>query len=168
MLYLVIMIRKAPAKKNLPLGISLLRIFYAINASLLFFTSLAFFGHLDIAIFGQVMPALAAAVTRLLLVSIPLYLVYGFSGLKKESYPVASIYHAFFLINAGALILYSLNKDLKIKPLLEITAKPEYRASRIADLLGTPFHVYIIHALSILIGLAILAYLFKKRSLFKN
>jgi hypothetical protein len=160
--------KKISAKKNLPLGISVLRIFYAINASLLFFTSLAFFGQLDIAIFGQVMPTLAAAAVRLFLVAIPLYLVYAFSGLKKESYPVASIYHAFFLMNAVTLILYSFNKALRIKPLLEITAKPEYRASKIGDLFGTPIHVYIIHTLSILIGLAILAYLFKKRNLFKN
>lgn len=169
MLYLiVVMLGKVFAKKNLPLGISLLRVFYAINAFLLFFTSLLFFDYLDIVIFGKIMPPAPAVVIRLLLVAIPLYLIISFSALKKESYPLALAYHSFFLINAVTLMIYSLNKNLKIKPLLEILTKSEYKTTRIEDFFGIPLHIYIIQSLSIVIGLAILVYLYKKRSFFKN
>lgn len=155
-------------KKNLPIGISLLRLFYAVNAFLLFFTSLLFFDCLDIVIFGKTMPAMPAVIVRLILAGLPLYLIFGFSVLKKESYPLALLYHFFFLINAATTMIYSLNKNLRIRPLLEIITKPEYKTSRISDFFGASFHIYIIQTLSIVIGFAIITYLYKKRALFKN
>jgi hypothetical protein len=153
-------------KDNLPFGISLLRVFYAINAFLLLFTSLLFFDYLDVIFFGKAVSAMQAAGIRLLLVILPLYLVFGFSYLKKTAYHLAVIYQSLFIINAVAIIAAHVNKSFPLRPLFEITIKPEFKTRQIGDLLGSSFQLYAVQIFSILIGASIIVYLFKKRKIF--
>jgi len=155
-------------KKNLPLGISLLRIFYAINAFLFLITSIIFFEYLDVLIFGKVMPPMAAGLIRLILIAFPVYLVLAISLLKKECYPTVTIYHLFFALNGISTLFYFLNQNLKLKPFLEIAIKPEYRVNSMIDLFGVSTQAYVIQIFGILINILIIAYLFKKRKIFSN
>lgn len=165
MLYLILMKNKL-SLKTLPLGISLLRVFYAVNALLLLLTSLMFFDYLDVIILGKVMPAIMAVTIRLILVIFPLYLALGFSFLRKDAYRSALIYQFLFIINAVTIIFSHASANLKIKPVFEITIKPDYNTNRIGDLIGSSSQLYIVQTLSIIIGASIIFYLFNKRKLF--
>jgi hypothetical protein len=155
-------------KKNLPLGISLLRIFYTINAFLFLITSIIFFEYLDILIFGKVMPPIAAGLIRLILITFPAYLVLVISLLKKECYHSAIVYHLFFILNGLSILFYLLNQNLKLKPFLEIAVKPEYRVNSMIGLFGISSQAYVIQIFGIFINILIIAYLFKKRKVFSN
>lgn len=154
--------------KNLPFGISLLRIFYAINAFLFLITSVIFFEYLDILIFGKTAPPIAAGLIRLILIAFPAYLVLAISLLKKECFPLATAYHLFFTLNGISTLFYFINKNLGLKPFLEITLKPEYKTNYIVDLFGVSAQTYVIQTLGILISILIIIYLFKRKNIFSN
>ena len=112
------------------------------------------------------MPIIPTVIIRIILVTVPLYLVFGISFLTKKAYSLAVVYHLFFITNSILTILYYIDKKIIFKPFLETTIKPEYKTARIMDLFGTTPQAYIIQILSTAIGILIILYLFKKRKIF--
>jgi hypothetical protein len=155
-------------KKHLPRGTVLLCIFYATNAFLLLFTTLIFFRYLDIVIFGKTATLSYSIFIRTVLIILPSYLAFGFYFLKKEAPALAMGFHSFFIINGITTMIHLLKGNLRLRPLLEIVLKPEYKTIRIIDFFGIPLQIYIIHILSIGIGLSIIIYLLKNRKVFTN
>ncbi|MEI8176757.1 MAG: hypothetical protein WCG78_07835 [Candidatus Omnitrophota bacterium] len=153
-------------RKELPLGLNLLRIFYALNALLFFISSAVFAGYLTILICGRVIPDLWASAARIALLALPLYLIVGISRLRKDAYLLALAYHAFFIVNAASELLCLSRAVVGTHPLFEIALKPEYRSNQIGTLLGPPWHIYLVHLSAAVIGGAFIAYLIHHRNLF--
>jgi len=154
-------------KKNAPFGVTFLCVFYVINALLFFVTTLIFFGYLDIIIFGNTIDGMPASLIRLILIIFPLYLALGLPFLRKDIYFLTISYHLFFLINGVLMVLYFHEKtNSRLRPLLEIALKPEYKVWRISDLFVTPFHVYFVQIVGAIIGVFIIIYLLARKKLF--
>lgn len=114
------------------------------------------------------MKVVPAFIIRLILIVLPLYLVFGFLYLKKEALLLAITYHLFLIINGILTIVYYLNENLIIRPLLEISLKPEYKPVGGISLFGPSFHTYLVQILGVIIGFFIIIYLLAKRKIFKN
>lgn len=152
--------------KRLPRGISVLHVFYFLNASLFFLASLVFFEYLDIITLGKTSHPVLDSAIRLLLVITPLYIAFGLLHLKKDAYFLAIAYQLFFIINGVLTILHFRYVKLSALPIFEIVLKPDYKTPRIIDFFGPSPQAYLTQILGIVVGVIILAYLLAKAKIF--
>lgn len=74
---------KFKPKAEPPFGLTLLCVFYIINALLFLITSLMFFKYLDIIIIGKIAHGVYAFLIRAFLIILPLYIAFGLRFLRK-------------------------------------------------------------------------------------
>ena len=104
-------------KKNLPLGVSILRYFYLVNAVLLIISSIIFSKYLNVVVCGKITPVVVGNLIRIFLIIMPLYLAIGFSLLQKTSLYAAVTYQIFFILNGILTTIYLATNENFLCPL---------------------------------------------------
>lgn len=140
-------------RKDVPLGIRLIRYIYLVNV-ILYILSLVIFLN-RIFILGRQANKGESLVIRLALICMPLYLYFRLRNLKKDAWVLAIYFHIFFLINNS---LGFLEFGGYVHSLIRISGV-------YSSIVYSPTRLFVL-ALNTIVNLFILGYLFRKRAYF--
>ena len=152
-------------RKSYPAGIKLLRYFYLLTALSLILSFILGRELTDVVCLGQRLCRGWASAVMAVLMLLPLFLFWGFRQPDRLTWRLAVGYHFFFVLNSLLGLFFVLNTDFLLKPIIRITGKNYLGAN---DILTTQaaFGLFIVFNLNLLLGVAIIWYLWQRRDYF--
>lgn len=148
-----------------PSGIELLRYFYALTSLLSGVHLIFFLKYTNIFWFDSILAEPNNAIAILVLGIIPLLLYFGFKYPTLPIWCMAFAYHIFFTLNSFLGVVFALNNNFFIKPMLRITGKSATPSTLSGD---TALRLFTIFNINLFMGIIILWYLWRQRRYFES
>lgn len=154
-------------KKELPLGLMLIKNVYVIIAMLSSFSAVFVSPYTNVKFLGQDLGSTPSIIVNCVLTIFSLLLFLGFNRPTLTIWFLAFLYHIFFIVNNSLGVISILFPQSRLTSVIQISGKTTFvSASQQGSLLNTAMQLFSLFNITLLIGLFILWWLWREKEYF--